>query len=128
VHMDIVSPLPTSAEWFSYLFIMVDRSTRLLKEVPIKSFFGSDVCGHLHRHVGGQYGVPAIITSDQGCQAALQARLARKECPDHLPSSMLRGLKSAPKEQSAAISSAKLMFGTTLSLPAEFVQGGEPPA
>ncbi len=37
MHVDIVGPLPTSAEGFSYLFTMVDRSTRWLEAVSIKS-------------------------------------------------------------------------------------------
>jgi hypothetical protein len=37
VHVDIEGPLPTSAEGFSYLFTMVDRSTKWLERVSIKS-------------------------------------------------------------------------------------------
>jgi hypothetical protein len=50
------------------------------------------------------------------------------EYPDHLPwVPVLLGLSSAPKKDSA-FSSAELMFDTTLSLPAEFIQSAEPPA
>ena len=72
-HVDIVGPLPTSAEGFSYLFTMVDRSTRWLEAVLIKSFSAQkcvDTFGHVHFHMGGQVycKVPATITSGQGHQ------------------------------------------------------------
>ncbi len=115
--------------------------------------------------MGGQYGVPATITSDQGRQftsalwtglhnllgvqliktkayhpqrngmverchgqlkAALWPWLASTEWPEHLPWVLL-GLRTTPKEDSA-ISSAELMFGTLLSLPAEFIPDAEPSA
>jgi hypothetical protein len=59
-------------------------------------------------------------------KAALWARLASTEWPEYLPWVLL-GLRSAPKEDSA-ISSTKLIFGTTPSLPAELIQSAEPPA
>jgi hypothetical protein len=49
------------------------------------------------------------------------------EWPDHLPWVLL-GLRSALKEDIACISSAELMFHTTKSIPAEFIQSAEPPA
>jgi transposase InsO family protein len=163
--MDIVGPLPTSAEGFSYLFTMVDRSTRWLEAVPIKSISAQKCVDKFISTWVSRYRVPAIITSDQGRQftsalqkglhkmlgvqiinttayhpqsngmverchgqlnAALRARLASTEWPDHLPWVLLC-LKSAPKEDSA-ISSAELMFGTMLSLSAEFILSAEPPA
>jgi hypothetical protein len=58
-------------------------------------------------------------------KAALQARLASKERPKH-PQQVFLGLRSAPEKDSAI--SSEMMFGTTLFLPAEFIQSAEPPA
>jgi hypothetical protein len=165
VHVDIVGPLPTSAEWFSYLFTVVDRSTRWLEEVLIKSITAQQSVDTFIATWVARYEVPATITWYQGRQftsgmwtglhkllgvqlinttayhpqsngmverchgqlkAALQAWLASREWPEHLPWVLL-GLSTAPKEDSA-ISSAELMFGMLLSLPAEFIQDAEPPA
>jgi hypothetical protein len=144
---------------------MVDRSTRWLEAVPIKSISAQQCVDTFIGTWVARYGVPATITSDQGRQftsalwtglhkllgaqlitttayhpqsngmverchgqlkAALRARLASTEWPEHLPWVLL-GLRTAPKEDSA-ISSAELMFGTPLSLPAEFIRDAEPPA
>jgi hypothetical protein len=59
-------------------------------------------------------------------KAALRAWLASTEWPEHLPWVLL-GLRAAPKEDSA-ISSAEMMLGKLLSLPAEFIQDADPPA
>jgi hypothetical protein len=165
VHVDIVGPLPTSAEGFSYLFTMVDWSTRWLEAVTIKSITAQQCLDTFIAAWVARYGVPATITSDQGRQftsalwaglhkllgvqlinttayhsqsngmverclgqlkAALRALLASREWPEHLPWVLL-GLRTAPKEDSA-ISSAELMFGTPLSLPAEFIRDADPPA
>jgi hypothetical protein len=56
---------------------------------------------------------------------ALRARLAGADWPLHLPWVLL-GLRSAPKEDSGT-SSAELMFGTALALPAQFLTAAEPP-
>ncbi len=144
MHVDIVGTLPTSAVVFFYLFTMVDRSTRWLEAVPIKSSKAQQyVDTFIAMWVAG-YWVPATITSDQGRQftsalwtglhmllgvqlinttaylpqsngmverchgqlkAALRARLASTEWPEHLPW-VLHGLRTAPKEDSA-ISSAE---------------------
>ncbi len=67
-----------------------------------------------------------VERSNGQLKAALRARLAGTEWPDQLPWVLL-GLRTALKEDSA-ISSAKLMFGTTLYLPAELIQNAEPHA
>ncbi len=59
-------------------------------------------------------------------KAALQPGLASTEWPEHLPWVLL-GLRTIPKKDSA-ISSAELMFGAPLSLPAEFIRDAEPSA
>jgi hypothetical protein len=56
---------------------------------------------------------------------ALRARLAGSDWPLHLPWVLL-GLRAAPKEDSG-ISSAELLFGTTLALPGQLVTAAEPP-
>ncbi len=42
VHVDLVGPLPASTEGFKYLFTMVDRSSRWLEAVPLKSMAAED--------------------------------------------------------------------------------------
>ncbi len=42
MHVDLVGPLPASAEGFKYLFTMVDRSSRWLEAVPLKSMAAED--------------------------------------------------------------------------------------
>jgi hypothetical protein len=37
MNVDLVGPLPMSAEGFTYVFTMEDRSTRWLEAVPLKS-------------------------------------------------------------------------------------------
>jgi hypothetical protein len=56
---------------------------------------------------------------------ALRARLAGNAWPDHLPWVLL-GLRAAPKEDSG-VSSAELVYGTALSLPAQFAGADETP-
>jgi transposase InsO family protein len=56
---------------------------------------------------------------------ALRARCAGNAWPEHLPWVLL-GLRAAPKEESG-VSSAELVFGTALSLPAQFVGAQETP-
>jgi hypothetical protein len=53
VHVDLVGPLPASTEGFKYLFTMVDRSSRWLEAVPLKSMAAEDCRGCPHLSVGG---------------------------------------------------------------------------
>jgi hypothetical protein len=56
---------------------------------------------------------------------ALRARLAGADWPLHLPWVLL-GLRAAPKEDSA-VSSAELLYGAPIALPAEFIAAKEQP-
>ena len=64
IHVDIVGPLPTSAEGYQYLFTMVDWSTRWLEAVPLRSM---DTKAWVDARVGtwvARFGVPSTLTSD----------------------------------------------------------------
>ncbi len=77
VHIDLVGPLPTSAEGFQYLLTMVDRSTRWLEAVPLRSMdVAACADAFVHSWIA-RFGVPAVLTSDQGAQftSAVWARL-----------------------------------------------------
>ena len=69
--MDIVGPLPTSAMGFSYLFTMVDRFTRWLEAVPIKSITVQQCVDTFIATWVARYGLPATIASDQGSSPQL---------------------------------------------------------
>jgi hypothetical protein len=47
LHVDLVGPLPTSPEGFSYIFTIIDRTTRWLEAVPLRSTAAADVADAL---------------------------------------------------------------------------------
>jgi hypothetical protein len=80
VHVDLVGPLPTSAEGFRYLFTLVDRSTRWVEAVPIKTMVAADCADAFITAWVSRFGVPAALTSDRGAQytAAVWSALCLK--------------------------------------------------
>ena len=80
VHVDLVGPLPTSAEGFRYLFTLVDRSTRWVEAVPIKTMAAADCADAFIAAWVSRFGVPAALTSDRGAQftAAVWSALCLK--------------------------------------------------
>ncbi len=67
LHVDLVGPLPRSSG-FSYLFTMVDRTTRWPEAVPLASTTATDCAAALLQGWIQRFGVPGIITSDRGPQ------------------------------------------------------------
>jgi cleavage and polyadenylation specificity factor subunit 1 len=56
--------LPTSQEGFSYLFTIMDRTTRWLEAVPLKTIAAADIADAFISGWVMRFGLPAIITSD----------------------------------------------------------------
>ncbi len=73
VHVDLVSPLPTSADGYSYIFTAVDRSTRWLEAIPFQDMAASSCAD-------------ALISGWVSSSASLQS-LLRIEGPNSPPAS-----------------------------------------
>jgi hypothetical protein len=67
LHVDLVGPLPRSSG-FSYLFTMVDRTTRWPEAIPLASTTAADCAAALLQGWIQRFGVPGTITSDRGPQ------------------------------------------------------------
>jgi Integrase zinc binding domain/Integrase core domain len=68
VHVDLVWPLPPSAEGYQYIFTAIDRSTRWAEAYPLKAVTTADFVAALVSGWVARFGVPACITSDRGVQ------------------------------------------------------------
>jgi len=67
VHVDLVGPLPVSSG-FTYLFTIVDRTTRWPEAIPLSGISAADCAAALFSGWIQRFGVPAYITSDRGAQ------------------------------------------------------------
>ena len=67
VHVDLVGPLPPS-EGCTYLFTMIDRTTRWPEAVPIQSITAANCAKVFLSQWVSRFGVPATLTSDRGSQ------------------------------------------------------------
>ncbi len=67
LHVDRVGPLPRSTG-FSYLFTIIDRTTRWPEAVPLTSTTAADCAAALLQGWIQRFGVPDTITSDRGPQ------------------------------------------------------------
>jgi transposase InsO family protein len=68
IHVDIVGPLPATAGGFSYLFTVVDRSTRWPEAIPLKGISTGDCIEAFLAGWVGRFGIPTTMTSDRGVQ------------------------------------------------------------
>jgi len=68
IHVDFVGPLTVSKEGFRYLFTIIDRSSRWLEAIPLTSMETDTCVEALISSWIARFGIPAIITSDQGSQ------------------------------------------------------------
>jgi len=67
IHVDLVGPVPRSSG-FSYLFTVVDRTTRWPEAIPLASTTAADCAAALLQGWIQRFGVPSTITSDRGPQ------------------------------------------------------------
>jgi transposase InsO family protein len=63
--------LPCSAEGFTHLFIIIDRSIRWCGAVPLRSTTADNCAATLISGWVAWFGVPAVLTSDRGVQFSL---------------------------------------------------------
>jgi transposase InsO family protein len=68
VHIDIVGPFPTSAEGFTYMLTMIDRTTRWPEVVLLRSITASECADAFTSGWVARFGVPAAVTTDRGTQ------------------------------------------------------------
>jgi cleavage and polyadenylation specificity factor subunit 1 len=86
VHIDLVGPLPEAEDGSTYLLTMVDRTTRWLEAVPLRSM-GAAACADAFIGMWvAHYGVPAVVTTDIGRQftSAVWAALCQRLNIDHI--------------------------------------------
>jgi hypothetical protein len=65
IHVDLVGPLPPSSG-YSYLFTVVDRTTRWPEAIPISGISATECAAALFTGWIQRFSVPAYITSDRG--------------------------------------------------------------
>jgi transposase InsO family protein len=68
VHVDIVGPLPTSADGHTHLLTIIDRTTRWLEVVPLRSISAVECADAFTSGWIARFGVPAKVTTDRGTQ------------------------------------------------------------
>jgi transposase InsO family protein len=81
--VDLVGPLPASADGFTHIFTVIDRSTRWAEAFPLKATAAAaaDCADALIEGWISRFGVPLFFTSDRGVQfssalwAAVMSRL-----------------------------------------------------
>lgn len=67
MHVDLVGPLPLS-RGYSYCLTMIDRFTRWIKACPLPDITADTVARAFYMHWIARFGIPRILTSDQGRQ------------------------------------------------------------
>ncbi len=86
LHVDLVGPLPSSCT-YTYLFTVVDRTSRWPEAVPLTGTTAAECAAALFSGWIQRFGVPETLTSDRGTQftSSLWAALCRLLDISHRP-------------------------------------------
>ncbi|GBP49334.1 Retrovirus-related Pol polyprotein from transposon 412 [Eumeta japonica] len=68
IHVDIVGPLPTTADDYKYLLTIIDRCTGWPEAFPMKDISADSVAKVVFEGWIARYGCPSKLISDQGKQ------------------------------------------------------------
>lgn len=68
IHIDIVGPLPTTAQGHRYLVTMIDRLTKWPEAIPTDEITADRIATIVYQHWISRFGCPTTLTSDQGRQ------------------------------------------------------------
>ena len=68
VQVDLVGPLPASAEGHVYLLTAVDRSTRWVEAIPLQNMEATTCVDNFISGWVARFGVPSTVTTDRGAQ------------------------------------------------------------
>jgi transposase InsO family protein len=68
VHVDIVGPLPVAENGETYLFTMIDRTSRWIEAAPLKEMTAAACMKAFVSTWVARFGDPATLTSDRGTQ------------------------------------------------------------
>jgi cleavage and polyadenylation specificity factor subunit 1 len=79
MHVDIMGPFPTSANGFSNMLTMIDRTTRWPEVAPLKTISAQECADTFTAVRVARFGVPFTVTTDRGTQftSAVWACLCR---------------------------------------------------
>jgi transposase InsO family protein len=71
VHVDLVGPLPVSANGYMYMLTMIDRTSRWLEAAPLKGISSASCVEAFLSTWVARFGMPETLTSDRGAQFTL---------------------------------------------------------